>query len=249
MHLFEFCDQSWLPKPWRTTWLEILETCGSVFSSYTAWVCEEVLKFAVAHDRTEIVEIGAGAAPITRALAASPESDGLRLIPCDLIPETKTYRELQDAYPDKVSPIIDSVDLTQPHEWSPSSLLVLSCAFNQVPPKRRASTMDQLTRPGLRVMVFEAVRPSAYGLFCCALVSLIPGLALPWTMRHRPGFLRRATWCWLLPIVPLMYSWDTFVALLRNWSARRWRQELEGRLDDAGDVRIEATTVRLLVSW
>jgi hypothetical protein len=46
-----------------------------------------------------------------------------------------------------------------------------------------------------------------------------------------------------------MYSWDTYVAMLRNWSVSRWHQELGSRLEDTSGTRIETTAGWLLVSW
>ena len=66
-HLFEFMDQSWVPVGLRSTLREILE-CGNdrPFRTKTQWVKDESRRGRGERGDSEIVELGAGTAPITR---------------------------------------------------------------------------------------------------------------------------------------------------------------------------------------
>jgi hypothetical protein len=143
-HLFEFTDQSWVPSSARATFFEILDLCNSRFRDYNASVANKAVEIAAEQGANTIVELGAGRAPITRHLAADPRTDGLTLVPCDLKPHAHIYRELEAAHPDKVSPIYESVDFSQPRRWDAGALLIFCAALHHVPSKQRPAILATL---------------------------------------------------------------------------------------------------------
>jgi len=74
-------------------------------------------------------------------------------------------------------------------------------------------------------------------------------LVLPLAYANRPGRLRRFLWCWLVPVVPLIFFWDGLVSCVRQWSPERWRTELQSIHGDARPPSIESGMNHLVVAW
>jgi hypothetical protein len=229
-HLFEFMDQDWVPASLRSTLREILE-CGNArpFRPYYQWVKDEVLRTAQHGGFRNIVELGAGTAPITRLLADEPGADQFRLIPCDRNPDCEAYRLLEQHHPGIVAPLYTPVDFTEPRQWDPDTLLFLSATFHHVPVSDRAKVLTSLTSSSRPVMIFEPLRKSATSV-AFVFGSVVPALVLPVWFLPRPGRFRRFLWCWLVPLAPLMFWWDGVVSCFRQWTESQWRATV-GRLN------------------
>jgi hypothetical protein len=248
-HLFEFMDLDWLPVSLRRTIRETLECAFSrLFRGYYAWVAEEVLKEATGSRYTTLVELGAGPAPITRLLANEAKTEGLRLVPCDINPDQPVYEELEKRYPGKVVPRYDNVDLSKPHSWGQGALLFLSASFHHIPPRDRCAVIEQLTESAERVMVFEPLRRTFRSMLL-ALTSFVPALVTPLWLFRRPGRLGRFFWCWLLPVAPLLISWDGVVSCLRMWSESNWKVALQNVRKSDRTPKLSSSGCCLLAVW
>jgi hypothetical protein len=247
-YLFEFQDQDWLPSSLRNTLLEILECCNTNFLPYTQWVSQEILGYAQTRGLQNIVELGAGTAPITKQLAQDHRSHNLQLIPCDLKPAIAIYTALEKQYPGKISGITIPVDFAEPQQWQPSTLLVLSTTFHHIPWQDRYRTLASLTQSADGVMVFEPMRKTPASIFA-TLWCWIPALLLPIVLLGRSGQWRRLFWCWVLPVAPMLFLWDGLVSWLRVWNNREWYLAL-GKVANASRLpTFKRWLVAQLVAW
>jgi hypothetical protein len=228
MHLFEFMDQSWVPGSLHATMREILE-CGNSwpFRRYNDWVVQELLRVAKEAGATSVIELGAGTAPLTRHLLRCPAADSLDLVVCDSTPDAECYRELAESSQGRVKPIYEPVDFSQPREWPPGALLVLSATLHHVPAEHRMQVLNALQSNGAKVLVFEPLRQNLWSMLFVPL-SIVPALLTPLRFIGRAGRLRRFVWCWFLPIAPFMFWWDGLVSCLRQWTVADCNRRLEG---------------------
>lgn len=249
LHLFEFMDQSWVPRSLRATLREILECGNSVpFRSYYQWVANEVTEFATENRIENIVELGAGTAPITKLLAKEPRLNGVRLTVCDQNPDVDAYRILKKKHPGNVHAVYEPIDFSRPRAWPPKTLLVLSATLHHIPFRNRSEVLSALTQGRNQVMVFEPLRKTALS-FAFVLFSIVPALLLPiWSIK-KPGRLRRLCWCWLVPAAPLAFWWDGLVSCLRQWKQDEWGVQLRNLLGVEQQVTIKETTFCQMVSW
>jgi hypothetical protein len=225
-HLFEFMDLPGLPAGLRLTLRDILEVaCSPPIRPYYTSVAKLILTMLDTRRYENVVELGAGNAPITRAVAPKLSSRDVRLIPCDETPDLAAYQELQRQYPDRVTPTIDSIDLSKPQDWPPHTLLVLSATLHHIPSTVRARVVRHLADSAERVLITEPLRKSVLALFAVSF-TIFPALATPAVLVARPGRARRALWCWLIPIAPLMFVWDGWVSCIRQWTLKEWNSEL-----------------------
>jgi hypothetical protein len=227
-HLFEFMDQPWLPQSLALTLREIL-SCGNSqpFRPYYGWVADKAVRLVEQRGLSNVVELGAGAAPITRVLAGKPEMQGISLIVSDGRPDELAYQELASAYPKNVKPLLEPVDFSQPRDWPPATLLVLSGTFHHLSDVARTSVLRDLASSPSSVMIVEPLRKSTLSM-AFVFLSIVPAILLPISYMHRPGRMRRFLWCWLMPVAPLMFWWDGLVSCLRMWTASEWRDRLAG---------------------
>src|SRR4051794_2558352 len=72
-HSFEFMDLAAVPDGLRLPLREILECGNSLpFRGYYRWVASQIAARCAAEQLTEVVELGAGTAPLTRCMLRDP---------------------------------------------------------------------------------------------------------------------------------------------------------------------------------
>lgn len=248
MFLFEFNDSPWLNWWFRQTLFEIMEVCNTKFRRFDKEVAREALAIAKANHLTTIVEMGAGHAPVTRALADLEGSEGITLTPCDLLPQQAVYTELKAGFPGKVQPRYDSVDLARVNEWPAGTLLVVASSFHHIPFGSRRQAIRSLTGSADRVAVFEPIRRSALSMGL-TLTAIVPCLLLPLVLMNRPGGIRRVVTCWVVPVAPLMFLWDAMVSCLRCWPDATWNSVLAQEAGDRSPPRLVSRLHFQSVCW
>ncbi|MCC6511439.1 MAG: hypothetical protein IT423_20235 [Pirellulaceae bacterium] len=247
LYLFEFCDQTWIPSGARECLYEVMEACNSGLRSFNREVAEAVLEQARSHGAQTIIELGAGRAPVTSELAKMAASQGMRLVPCDLVPNVAMYQQLAKEHADRVFPIYSSVDLTQPQTELNNAVLVMAGMMHHIPLELRGRVLGTLSATNSRMCMFEPLRRTWLSMFMAAL-SFFPAWMLPITFVRRSGTGRRLLWCWLLPIVPFMFEWDGVTSCLRQWTVSEWQAAFRA-LPDEPQVEYQCGFNSLKMFW
>jgi hypothetical protein len=252
LFLFEFLDLPWIPASLRATVHDVLELClGMPPREYYNWVANEVLSLAEQYRAESIVELGAGTAPITKALATAigsqKELDGVSLRFSDLYPNIETYQALEQKFPGLVRGDRRSVDISRPVDYPPGSLLVLSAAFHHIPPPARMQVLKNLS--GHRVAIFEPLRRNVAST-CLSLMGFFPALTTPLRFwNHSPGNARRIFWCWLFPLAAFIIVWDGVVSCQRCWTGREWKQNLATLIPEERIVFVKSELFSQMIVW
>jgi hypothetical protein len=249
LHLFEFMDQGWLPLSLRDTLRRILERTNSrPFRNYYRWVAREVLAAGLARGASELAELGAGTAPVTRELLRHGCPAGMRLTPCDLTPDVHAYRRLEAQAGSQVVPCYEAVDFGLPRAWPSDAVLYLSASFHHVAPEARAAVLAALAGCGARVLVFEPLRRNLASMVF-VFFSIVPALLLPLLDVRGGHLLEDALWCWAVPVAPLMFVWDGLASCWRMWTDDEWRAALAGILGEERPYTVESRGFCQRVSW
>lgn len=220
---------------------------NTAFRSCYPHVARFVAAYAKQEGITQVVEMGAGTAPLTQCLAELPEARGLTITPCDRTPHVPHYNWLAQQY-SNVRPLTTSVDFTQAQEFGPACLLVLLGTFPAVPAELRQECLRNLTRCSKRVIVWEYVRKTPLSMFLAALTFFV-GILLPLAYLRKPGRLRRFFRCWLVPVVPCIAAIDGVAWCLRTWSDRQWRDALREVVPPERTPVVESWTNSQRVIW
>jgi hypothetical protein len=249
MFLFEFMDLKWVPASLRSTIHDALDSClGAAPRKYYEWVAQEVLGLVERQPTGTIVELGAGTAPITRALANALDGRGnISLCVSDLYPDQALYRSLENMYPGLVRAELGSTNFSRPMDFPEGSLLVLSAAFHHLPPAARVESLKALS--AYRVAVFEPLRRNPASLFL-SLFGFVPAIRTPLLFwNRRPGNWRRIFWCWVFPLATMMIVWDGLVSCLRCWTEQEWTDQLRAVVDENRTVLTKSELFNQMIAW
>lgn len=226
-HLFEFMDLPWLSSSLRQTLREILDLGNSApFRTYYSWVARSTVATAIQNDVGTIYEVGAGTGPICRHILSlsseSIENTNIVLRPCDINPDSNSYRDLQ-MLRGRVNPIFEPVDFTMPRRWDSASekkggvLLLFSANFHHLSSETRVSLLKKII-PSCDLMVIAEPLHNSLSSILFVFFSIIPALLLPVVLISKTGRMKRFLWCWIIPLAPLLFIWDGVVSSLRQWS-------------------------------
>jgi hypothetical protein len=249
MFLFEFMDLEWVPASLRSTIHDALDSClGAAPRRYYEWVAHEILDLVERNPTGTIVELGAGTAPITRALAGVLDGRAnISLRVSDLYPDKVLYQSLEKMYPGVVRAELSPTNFSRPMDFPAGSLLVLSAAFHHLPPAERESVLRILS--AYRVAVFEPLRRNPASLFLC-LFGFVPAIRTPFLFwNRRPGNWRRVFWCWVFPLATMIIVWDGVVSCLRCWTEKEWKDHLETVVGRGHPVFVKAEGFNQMVVW
>ncbi len=240
-------SSGWWSRAIKTTLYEIQEACNDTFRNSYRDAAERALQTARAKGLTQIVELGAGTAPIAQQLAARNDLGEIRLTICDLLPNEEHFRELTRRFPSSIEPIYESVDFGIPRIWPEKTMLLLVCTFPAIEMPDRPRVLASLTHSAACVMVYEASRNSllSRAINCLA---LFPGWLLPLTRIRTPGFWRRVVCCWLVPVAPWLFVWDGLWWSYRCWRDGQWRTHLQ-QVAPGRSLKICSTGNTQLVTW
>lgn len=218
---FEFMDLHFLPNNLRSVLRDILEIGSSApFRNYYEWIAASVYEFAIKNKIAEIVELGAGNAPITRCLIKNYPDWNIKFRISDLNPDQSAFKLLVDS-DERVIAEYAPLDFTKKMPSYQNSLLVLSAAFHHVPEKNKNSILKNLKTLSRHVFVFEPVRPKLPSLLL-NLGILLTGFLTPFFKIKSRHFWRSVFWCWLIPMAPFLLLWDGTVSVFRCWSKQVW---------------------------
>ncbi len=219
---FEFMDLPFLPSGLRSTLRDILEVGnGKPFRNYYDWVASSVFKYAQENGIKDIVELGAGCAPITKHLVKKYENWDAHFKVTDLNPDVVTFNSLEQM-DKRVVAVYDSLDFTQKITGLENSLLVLSATFHHVEEKEKKHILNSLKKISPHVMIFEPLRPTMSSLLF-VLGALFSGFLTPLFRMNSKKIMRTFFWCWLLPVAPILFLWDGWVSALRCWNKKEWK--------------------------
>lgn len=208
LHLFEFLDQPWLPGPLRRGMTAYLHAAYAVTPLPGMWaaVLDRMLRET---GETRVVDLGSGSGGPLAAVAAHLGSrPGITLT--DLYPAGREVPGFR-YWPDPVR--AEAVPGELP------GLRTMFASFHHLRPKQARAVLADAARRRVPLCVCEATARTPVALLTAL---LIPLAVLILTPRVRPLRASQLMFTYLIPILPLIITWDGFVSHLRTYS----REEL-----------------------
>lgn len=230
---FEFMDLEALPNSLRSVLRDILEVGnGAPFRNYYQWVAESVHIYAKKNNIKEIVELGAGCAPITKHMIKKfPQWDATFKI-SDLNPDVVSFKKVEKL-DDRVIAVYESLDFTKKNNGYENSLLVLSATFHHVEEKQKKAILSSLKSLSPHIIIFEPLRPN-FNSILFVFGALFSGVLTPLFRLNSKSFFRCLFWCWLIPIAPFLFLWDGWVSAIRSWNKEMWlTQEPDSTIEES----------------
>jgi hypothetical protein len=221
---FEFMDLESLPNSLRSVLRDILEVGnGAPFRNYYQWVAASVYEYAQKNKISEIVELGAGCAPITKHLIKKYPQWEVGFKVTDLNPDVVNFKSLEQT-DERVTAVYESLDFTKRIQGYENSLLVLSATFHHVSENQKNKILSNLKALSPHVMIFEPLKPNVSSILF-VIGALLSGFLTPLFKINSKKFFRCALWCWVVPIAPFLFLWDGWISAIRCWSKQKWQTQ------------------------
>jgi len=248
LHLFEWNDQPWLPSLLRraeTDYLAAAIDVGRPFTPLASRIAEVCAR--TGHDR--IVDLCSGGAGPWRRLAgevAASRAAPVSVVLTDRFPDPAAFARAS-AGGSIVTGVDEPVDaLAVPAHLS--GVRTIFDALHHFRPEQARAILADAHRRRQPIVVAEAARRSLTGVLPMLLLVPLPVLAL--TPRIRPWSAWRLLFTYLIPILPLLITWDGVVSCLRAYRPAELRAMTKGLNDfdwEIGELRHRGAVVTYLV--
>jgi len=226
INLFEFEDLTWLPKAFRRYITDLLTFQIVKFGIYesAAPLISDVLKKTGHHTLVDLCSGSGGPAFGVRKKISEEIGEDIHLFLTDKFPNIEAFSDNQDRL---VTPILDSVDASKVNS-SLKGMRTMFTAFHHFTPEKAKEILQDAKNANMPIAIFEITERNPGSLMT---LLVAPITCLIFSLLVKPRKIGRFFWTYLIPFVPLMYTWDGLISNLRSYTKdelRQMTQELEG---------------------
>lgn len=219
MHLFEFEDLSWFPDLFRRFQTDLLEYQLRFFDIYTP-IIPKIKEIIQKTNSTQIVDLCSGSAgPLLQIYNGIRDEDNssISIVLTDKYPNIDAFQRIKKISNEKIDFIAESVDATAVDSQI-SGFRTLFTSFHHFQPETAKKILQDAVNKNTPIGIFEFTERN----FVNVLKVILFGILLVFinTPFIRPFKWSRIFWTYLIPIVPLVYCWDSLVSHLRTYSTQ-----------------------------
>ncbi|MCB0643737.1 MAG: class I SAM-dependent methyltransferase [Phaeodactylibacter sp.] len=233
IQLFEFEDFSWFPKVLRTGMTHLIV----VFHKMTgtpAVLAELIRKVREERDFRRIVDIGSGsggAMPLVLEAFNAEGGEPLEILLTDLHPNPAFVRQVNTTDPPNLRYHEAPVDATRLGD-APAGLKTMVNSFHHMPPEKARAILLAAHTQKQPFLIYEMGQNNIPTLLWWLLLPLSLSIILLMTWVMTP-FVRPLTWqqllfTYLIPIIPICYTWDGQASLVRMYTFKDLELLLQG---------------------
>ena len=233
LHLFEWEDQPWLPRPVRDIITEQLQYTHRepMRRPVNAAIAARLQGLLARTGATRIVDLCAGGGgPLLEVHPLLAADERIEVCLTDRFPNVAAFRAIVDRSGGRIQASETPVDATD----VPGHLhgvRTLFTAFHHFRPDTARAILADAVQKRAPIAIFEPLERRAGMLVMLFAVSLVRGF----THTHRLGRMNggRFFWTYVVPLAPVAFAWDGLVSALRTYTPR----ELAGLAAEAGTSR------------
>jgi hypothetical protein len=225
IHLFEFTDLSWYPNTLRhiqTDYLQFVATLGTGHKSLVP-----LFKQALQSAKTnEIVDLCSGGTGPWIHLAEQLEQAGLsiNITLTDKYPNPESIQKWSATSQQRIKYLAEPIDAMNVPE-SLTGMRTLFEGFHHFKPDQAKSILQDAVKKRAAIGIFEASLKPPFGIVLLLLSPLITIVSYIFmTPFIKPRTCTRFFWTYLIPVVPLVTTWDGIVSLLRTYSLQELKE-------------------------
>jgi hypothetical protein len=214
IHLFEFTDQPWCPAAIRrfiTDYLHFVITKAGIYHPAIPILKEVMDKSGI----DEIIDLcsgsGGGVDFVQKELS---ESAGkiIRLTMSDKFPNPEPYELLKRNSNGGLNYINESIDVMHVPE-NLKGIRTLFSAFHHFNPGEAKEILSDAVKNSVPVCIFEGAGKSF--IYFLGILIFTPVIFFFTTPFFKPFSFTRLFFTYIIPIVPVMTTWDGLVSILR----------------------------------
>ena len=230
LSLFEFEDLEWLPQVWRDQITELLHYQIDSRGVYRALV-PLIIGTLRETKASRIVDLGSGSGGDIVGLHGAIDAACGKEVPIlltDKFPNLEAFARIEAATTGRVGHIAKSVDATDvPRDVT--GLRTMFTAFHHLPPELARKILNDAVDADAPILIAEFTERSLLNLAKAIVIG--PLIALFDSAFIRPFGWRRLLWTYLIPITPLLYTWDAIASHIRTYAL----DELEDLTPDSSN--------------
>jgi len=228
-HLFEFEDLSWCPRILRegtTLYLEAVERMFGVHRLFAP----KLLRALEATGARQIVDMGSGGGGPVRHVVAEVERtlrEPVDVTLTDIFPNERAAKAIDAIGKPNLRYLRKSVNASDPPPGLPGVRSMFAC-FHHLKPNLARAVLERAYRGRDPICIFEITDPTPQGIASCVMMPLYVLLLTPFV---RPLTFGQLFFTYVIPVLPLLISWDGLVSTLRTYTP----QDLEEMTRDLRD--------------
>lgn len=217
LHLFEFGDLRWMPKNFRRFITDLLTYQINRFGIYEATIGKlaEILN-KTGHDTIVDLCSGSGGPALgVREKASKVIGHDIRLVLTDKYPNLEAFAAIQEKYVSSIPKSVDATNVSQQLK----GLRTLFTAFHHFKPEQAQGILQDAVEAQMPIGIFEITERNPASLMT---LIVAPITCLIFSLCIRPYKISRFFWTYILPIIPLLYTWDGLVSNMRTYTKQEW---------------------------
>lgn len=219
LHLFELHDLKWLPSIWReyiTDFLSFYSYHVNPYKPALKRLCTVMKK----NNSSQILDLCSGKGLyMLRLIKCMTEMNCEleKIILTDKYPCAKTFETLESRSNGHIQYIRYSVDAINVQS-NLKGFRTFFSSFHHFSPFNAQKIIDDAVRATQGIAIFEYSSRNPIIAFNAAIFG--PLLLLTLTPFIRPFTFKRLLWTYLIPVIPIIFSWDGFVSHLRTYTVK-----------------------------
>jgi hypothetical protein len=217
VHLFEFEDLRWFPGIFRRSITDLLTYQIANLGIYDATVgkLQEVLD-KTGHDTiVDLCSGSGGPLPALREKLSRELQREIHLVLTDKYPNLEAFKAAQTRC---ITGVEESVDATQVGQKF-QGFRTLFTAFHHFTPQQAKQILQDAVDAQMPIGVFEITERKPASLMT---LLVAPITCLIFSLFLRPFRFSRFFWTYIIPVIPLLYTWDGLVSNLRSYTKEEW---------------------------
>ena len=219
LHLFELEDQEWFPSLFRGFITDLLQYQLTAFDVYTVIVpkIKEVMQKSNCSAVIDLCSGSSGPLIQIQEILENRENYPITVTLTDKYPNIEVFTRIKEHSDNKVGFIPSSVDATSVQAELEGLRTLFSC-FHHFKKDTAKKILQDAASKNMPIGVFEFTERTVANLIKVVLFGpLLVWLNTPFI---RPFKWSRFFWTYIIPVAPLVYSWDALVSHLRTYSPK-----------------------------
>lgn len=237
IHAYELEDQEWLPHFLRCAITDVLHAGHTVFRLHEIWT-PKIAEVLERTGETQLVDLcSGGSGPVLAVVDQLRAEHGLPVsaVLTDLYPNELAISRINGpGGPPHVSYLERPVDATDVPE-EVVGVRTMFASFHHMRPEAGRAILADAFAKRRAICIFEFTNNSVAGVLSYLVMPLVSMALTPYL---RPVSAKRLALTYLLPVIPMLVTWDGMASHLRTYSAAELRELVQDLR--APDYRWEA---------
>ncbi len=222
LYLFEFHELDWLPTVLRNGVTDYLQESANRHELYKP-VIPVIMKGVEQSQTHEIVDMCSGGGGGLLHISRELKSHGMdcRITMSDKFPNIPAFKKISERSGGNIGFIESPVDATN---TAPTlrGFRTLFLSFHHFRPTEAKKILQNAVDCNVPIGIFEGTDRNISDLLCQC--RMVPYYVLRFTRHIKPFQLDKWIFTYLIPLIPLIMIWDTFVSVMRTYSVEELEQ-------------------------